>query len=88
MAVFMLRDEIKNSKKRNFSGGNEMKTIQDVIDKRNELFEKIMDNASFMMIYNGDLAGEEDEEELLRKMQKLDDAIYDFQHDDCGCERG
>ena len=50
-----------------------MKTIQDVIDKRNELFEKIMDNASFMMIYNGDLAGEEDEEELLRKMQKLDD---------------
>ena len=37
------------------------------------------------MIYNGDLAGEEDEEELLRKMQKLDDAIYDFQHDDCGC---
>ena len=38
-----------------------MKTIQDVIDKRNELFEKIMDNASFMMIYNGDLAGEEDE---------------------------
>ena len=43
-----------------------------------------MDNASFMMIYNGDLAGEEDEEELLRKMQKLDDAIYDFQHDDCG----
>ena len=37
-----------------------------------------------MMIYNGDLAGEEDEEELLRKMQKLDDAIYDFQHDDCG----
>ena len=55
-----------------------MKTIQDVIDKRNELFEKIMDNASFMMIYNGDLAGEEDEEELLRKMQKLDDAIYDF----------
>ena len=62
-----------------------MKTIQDVIDKRNELFEKIMDNASFMMIYNGDLAGEEDEEELLRKMQKLDDAIYDFQHDDCGC---
>ena len=27
----------------------------------------------------------EDEEELLRKMQKLDDAIYDFQHDDCGC---
>ena len=39
-----------------------MKTIQDVIDKRNELFEKIMDNASFMMIYNGDLAGEEDEE--------------------------
>lgn len=62
-----------------------MKTIQDVIDKRNELFEKIMDNASFMMIYNGDLAGEEDEEELLRKMQKLDDAIYDFQYDDCGC---
>lgn len=62
-----------------------MKTIQDVIDKRNELFEKMMDNASFDIIYNGETISGKDEEEMLRKMQKLDDAIYDFQHDDCGC---
>ena len=65
-----------------------MKTIQDVIDKRNELFEKIMDNASFMMIYNGDLAGEEDEEELLRKMQKLTTPYTTFSMTTAAAERG
>ena len=52
-----------------------MNTLEEIIDKRNELFEKMMDNYSFMMIYNGDLMGDEDEEELMKKMQKLDDGI-------------
>ena len=39
-----------------------MNTLEEIIDKRNELFEKMMDNYSFMMIYNGDLMGDEDEE--------------------------
>lgn len=61
-----------------------MKTIEDVIEKRNELFEKMMDNFSFMMVYNSDTMGDEYEEELMNKMQKLDAAIYDFQHGGCG----
>ena len=66
-----------------------MKTIQDVIDKRNELFEKIMDNASFMMIYNGDLAGEEDEEELLRKeMRNWTTPYTTFNMTTAAAERG
>ena len=48
MQFSMLRDEYNKLKEKGtFQGGNEMKTIQDVIDKRNELFEKIMDNALF-----------------------------------------
>lgn len=62
-----------------------MNTIQDVIDKRNELFEKAMLNFSFMMVYNGDLMAEEEEEELMDKLHKLDAAINDYQNDECGC---
>lgn len=60
-----------------------MKRIQDIIDRRNELFEKMMDNFSFMMVYNSDLMEDEYAEDLMSKMQKLDAAIYDFQHEDC-----
>ena len=62
-----------------------MNTLEEIIDKRNELFEKMMDNYSFMMIYNGDLMGDEDEEELMKKMQKLDDGINKLKNDECGC---
>ena len=62
-----------------------MNTLEEIIDKRNELFEKMMDNYSFMMIYNGDLMGDEDEEELMKKIQKLDDGINKLKNDECGC---
>ncbi len=52
--------------------GNE---LQQIIDRRNELFEMIMDMSSFMEIYNGDW--EESEDEILSGMEALDDAIYD-----------
>lgn len=52
-------------------------TLQEIIDKRNELFEMIMDMSSFMEIYNGDWGDSEDE--ILKGMEALDDSIYDFQ---------
>lgn len=55
--------------------------INKITERRNRIFEQMMDNASFMAVYNGDLYNDQEEDEILKMMEKLDDAIYAF---NCG----
>lgn len=55
--------------------------IDKITESRNRIFEQMMENASFMAVYNGELYDDEEEEEILKMMEKLDDAIYEF---NCG----
>lgn len=59
-----------------------MMDIDKITERRNRIFEQIMENASFMAVYNGELYDNEEEEELLKMMEKLDDAIYAFNRGD------
>ncbi len=59
-----------------------MMDIDKITERRNRIFEQIMENASFMAVYNVELYDNEEEEELLKMMEKLDDAIYAFNRGD------
>ncbi len=62
--------------------------IVDVMCRRDELFQKAMENQSFMQVFYGDLEGDEDEVMLKRKLILLNTAIDDFNSDICGCGKG
>lgn len=57
-----------------------MTGIEEIISKRNEIFEAMMDQFSFMAVYNQDLIRDEDEEKLTDMLKELDDTIYLFQN--------
>lgn len=57
-----------------------MTGIEEIILKRNEIFEAMMDQFSFMAVYNQDLIRDEDEEKLTDMLKELDDTIYLFQN--------
>lgn len=57
-----------------------MTGIEEIILKRNEIFEAMMDQFSFMAVYNRDLIRDEDEEKLTDMLKELDDTIYLFQN--------
>lgn len=52
--------------------------IDKITERRNRIFEQMMENASFMAVYNGELYDDEEEDKILKMMEKLDDAIYEF----------
>lgn len=61
-----------------------MKTLQEIIDKRNEYFEQIMDNLSFAMVYGGEIIDEETEDIIMEKLRLLDMAIGRAQNGQTG----
>lgn len=65
-----------------------MDEIIDIKIKRDELFQKAMENDSFMQVFYGDLEGDEDEILLKNKLKLLYKAIDDFDTDVCGCGTG
>ena len=60
----------------------------DVMIKRDDLFQKAMENHSFMQVFYGDIEGDEDEIILKNKLILLNKAIDDFHTDICGCGKG
>ncbi|QAT42622.1 hypothetical protein [Aminipila luticellarii] len=65
-----------------------MDEIADIKYKSNDLFQKAMENQSFLQVFYGDMEGDEDEMALKNKLILLNKAIRDFQTDVCGCGQG
>ncbi|QHI71202.1 hypothetical protein [Aminipila terrae] len=65
-----------------------MDDIMDIKCKCDDLFQKAMENHSFMQVFYGEIEGDEEEIALKNKLILLNKAIDDFQTDLCGCGHG